>query len=140
MKRHNPFFIVLIVLTIFITVADYTPIFASSPSNADIVKEYCAKHYPKHRVVFLWKYDAKLIEHRANKKVVYVEISKSISTGKRDKRNGMYWGYVCGQYGYKTWYNKKVPAGRFVNSFYIYNPRNNYEDDIVAVVDNKKIR
>ena len=48
-----------------------------------------------------------------------------------------YWGYVKGQHFYKTWYNKKVKKGKEVKSYYIYNPKNNYCDDVVAVVDNK---
>lgn len=114
--------------------------FAKTLSDKEVVEKYCAVHYPKMKVVYFTKWNDKTMYHRANKNVVYVEIEKSISSGKKDSRNGMYWGYVKGQHYYKNWYNKKVKKGKTVKSYYIYNPYTNWEDDIVAVVDNGRIR
>ena len=37
-------------------------------------------------------------------------------------------------------YNKRVKKGKKVTVYAIYNPGNNAEDDVIAVVDNKRIR
>ena len=130
----------IIILAIIIVLLNSCAVFAESKSNYNIVKEYCREHYPNCKVVFLKKYNAKKIEHRKNKNIVYVEKSISISSGEKDKCNGMYWGYIKGQHYYRNWYNKKVKKGKKVISYFIYNPYTNYEDDIVAVVDNHMIR
>ncbi len=114
--------------------------FAKSSSDKKVVQKYCSAHYPKMKVKYFTKWNDRVMYHRANKGVVYVEVEKSISSGKKDPRNGKYWGYVKGQHYYKNWYNKKVKKGKIVTSYYIYNPYTNWEDDIVAVVDNKMIR
>lgn len=114
--------------------------FAETSSNKQIVQNYCSAHYPKMKVKYFTKWNENMITHRTDKNVVYVQIEKSISSGKKDSRNGRYWGYVKGQRYYKTWYNKKVKKGKTVTSYYIYNPYTNYTDDIIAVIDNKKIR
>ena len=130
--------IALVMLMIF--VIGCAPCMAKSPSNKAIVKTYCEKHYKGYKVKYFTEWNEKKMVHRANKKVVYVQIEKSVSSGKKDSCNGKYWGYVKGQKYYKTWYNTKVRKGKEVISYYIYNPHSNYTDDIVAVVDNKKIR
>ena len=131
---------ILISLLIGIFILDTAAVDAKSMSDKQIVKEYCKYNYKGYKVKYFTKWNDKVMSHRVNKKVVYVQIEKSISSGKKDSRNGMYWGYVKGQHFYKTWYNKKVKKGKEVKSYYIYNPNTNYEDDIVAVIDNKKIR
>ncbi len=128
-------FILLIVFVI-----SCSSCFAKTSSDKEIVENYCSVHYPKMKVVYFTKWNDEVMYHRANTNVVYVEVEKSISSGKKDSRNGMYWGYIKGQHYYKTWYNTKVKKGKTVKSYYIYNPYTNWEDDIVAVVDNKKIR
>lgn len=114
--------------------------FAEKTSDKQLVQKYCTAHYPKMKIKYFTKWNEKTITHRTNKNIVYVQIEKSISSGKKDSRNGRYWGYVKGQRYYKTWYNKKVKKGKTVTSYYIYNPYTNYTDDIIAVIDNKKIR
>ena len=139
-KGYIVCWMVLLTLLIGIFILDTTTVDAKSMSDKQIVKEYCKHNYKGYKVKYFTKWNDKVMSHRANKKVVYVQIEKSISSGKKDSRNGMYWGYIKGQHYYKTWYNKKVKKGKEVKSYYIYNPNTNYEDDIVAVIDNKKIR
>ena len=133
-------YVILISLLISIFILDTAVVDAKSMSDKQIVKEYCKHNYKGYKVKYFTQWNDKVMSHRANKNIVYVQIEKSISSGKKDSRNGKYWGYVKGQHFYKTWYNKKVKKGKEVKSYYIYNPNTNYEDDIVAVVDNKKIR
>ena len=133
-------YVILISLLISIFILDTAVVDAKSMSDKQIVKEYCKHNYKDYKVKYFTQWNDKVMSHRANKNIVYVQIEKSISSGKKDSRNGKYWGYVKGQHFYKTWYNKKVKKGKEVKSYYIYNPNTNYEDDIVAVVDNKKIR
>ena len=75
-----------------------------------------------------------IIENRKSKKVIYVEKVISISDGNKhgwyDTPDGK---YIIG-------YNKKVKAGRKVTSYIIWNPKNNYEDDVLYVVDNGTFR
>ena len=131
----------IIALTVLITmILSVVPCCAKSPSNKQIIKSYCTQHYPNMKIKYFTKWSDKVMYHRAGKGVVYVEVEKSISSGKKDSRNGRYWGYVKGQHYYKNWYNKKVKKGKTVTSYYIYNPYTNWEDDIVALIENKKIR
>ena len=139
-KGYIVCYIVLIGLLMGIFVLDTAVVDAKSMSDKQIVKEYCRHNYQGYKIKYFTKWNDNVMSHRANKKVVYVQIEKSVSSGKKDMRNGMYWGYIKGQHYYKTWYNKKVKKGKVVKSYYIYNPKNNYDDDVVAVVDNKILR
>lgn len=126
MKRK--FFIILLtVITISLSII---PTFAQTVSNYELVKEYCFKNYPNYQVVVFSKWNDKKMSHRANKKVVYVEKFISYSKGK----------YGYSKDGYYVKYNQKVKKGKKVISYFIYNPYTNYCDDVVAVVDNHKIR
>ena len=120
----------IIILTVIIVTFSIIPTFAQTTSNFDLVKGYCSNHYPHHKIVVFTKWNDKKMSHRANKNVVYVE--KFIS-------------YSCGKYGYSAKgeyvkYNKKVAKGKKVISYFIYNPNTNYCDDVVAVIDCKRIR
>ena len=139
---HNPFIIPFMIVAIMLIFTDITFAYGMTPNKTDkqIVKEYCSTHYPNMRIKYFTEYDEEVITHRKDTNTVWVQIETSVSSGKKDRRNGMYWGYVKGQNYYKTWYNKKVKKGKTVKSYYIFNPYTNYEDDIVAVVDNQKIR
>lgn len=139
-KGYIVSWVVLLSLLIGVFALDTTCADAKSMTDRQIVKAYCNAHYKNCRIQYFTKWNDKTMSHRANKNVVYVQIEKSVSSGKIDSRNGKCWGYVKGQHYYKTWYNKKVKKGKVVKSYYIYNPKNNYEDDIVAVVDNKILR
>ncbi len=54
------------------------------------------------------------------------------------KSNGN--GYGTCEDGSMVAYNKKVKKGKRVVSYLVYNPYSNYCDDVVAVIDNKRIR
>ena len=129
-----------IVMLMGIVVIDTTSTYAKTMTDKQIVREYVTKHYNGYQIRYFTKWNEKTMTHRANTNIVYVQIEKSVSSGKIDKRNGRCWGYIKGQHYYKTWYNKKVKKGKTVKSYYIYNPHTNYDDDIVAVVDNKLLR
>ena len=128
MKR-NPFVIPFILISLFIVFASVMPTYAST-DDYTLVKSYCKENYPNHKVVMFTKYNAKVMEHRANKKVVYVEKFISYSKGK----------YGYSKKGEYVKYNKKVKKGKKVISYFVYNPYTNYCDDVVAVVDNHRIR
>ena len=106
--------------------------FASSPTDSQLVEQYCYENYPNCEVVYYMfeNYDAEVMENRANTGKVYVEIFISYSDGK------------CGwsKEGYYTAYNIEVPKGKKVASYCIFNPYTNYCDDVVAVVDNGIVR
>jgi hypothetical protein len=128
MKR-NPFVIPFILVSLFIVFASVMPTYASTDDYA-LVKSYCKANYPNHKVVMFTKYNVKVMEHRANKKVVYVEKFVSYSKGK----------YGYSKKGEYVKYNKRVKKGKKVISYFVYNPYTNYCDDVVAVVDNHRIR
>ena len=123
-------FITLISLFIGICAVDTVAVNAKSPSDRQIVREYCHKHYKGYTIRYFTKWNDKVMSHRANRKIVYVEKMISYSKGK--------YGYT--KDGYYIKYNKKVKKGKKVISYCIYNPKNNSCDDVVAVVDNKILR
>lgn len=123
-------FITLISLFIGICAVDTVAVNAKSPSDRQIVREYCHKHYKGYTIRYFTKWNDKVMSHRANRKIVYVEKMVSYSKGK--------YGYT--KEGYYIKYNKRVKKGKKVISYCIYNPKNNSCDDVVAVVDNKILR
>ena len=74
--------------------------------------------------------DYDTITNRKSNKKIHVEHVKTKSKGK----------YGVDKNGYVVGYNKKVKKNKKVDSYLIYNPKTNAEDDIIAVVDNGKIR
>lgn len=130
MKYRNPLLIPIIIIAIFMFVADCTTVFGASVNNETLAKEYAKHNYPNCKIVMLKKYDANKIENRADKNIVYIEKFVSYSKGK----------YGYSKNGYYVKYNKRVKKGKKVVSYFIYNPYTNYSDDVVAVVDNHKIR
>lgn len=129
-KGRTIILITLISLFIGICAIDTVAVNADSMSDRQIVKEYCNKHYKSYTIRYFTKWNERMITHRANKKIVYVEIMTSYSKGRH--------GYT--KDGYYIRYNKKVTKGKKVKSYCIYNPKTNYIDDVVAVVDNKILR
>lgn len=95
-----------------------------------LAKRWCAKHYPKCRVKFVREGDQR-INIRKGKRIVYVEVVKSKSRGKRHGTTKL--GYVIG-------YNINVHKEKSVTSYVIWNPYTDYCDDVVAVVDNARVR
>ena len=132
MKR-NPFVPIVAILSIITILITTTPIFAQVPqkkTNEQIMREYCRKNYPKYTINVFTKYNPKVIENRKGKNIVYVERFVSYSRGT----------YGYSKKGEYVKYNKKVRKGKKVISYFVYNPKTNFCDDVVAVIDCKKIR
>lgn len=127
----------LLYATIVATLFTAAPVNTQAKANKDkqLVNTYIKKHYntKKYKVVYKPSYrlSAYMITHRKQKKVIYVEVVKSISHGDHGYATNGNW-YI--------YYNKRVKKGKRVTSYCIYNPKNNYIDDVVAVVDNGKLR
>ena len=102
----------------------------STKTDAQIVRKFCHENYSTCKVVYLNSYNEETITNRKDKNIVYVEKVVSTSHGNH--------GYDLE--GYYISYNKWVWFGNKVTSYVIYNPYTNYCDDVVAVVDNEKIR
>lgn len=100
-----------------------------SGANLRLVKSYCRKHFSKRKIKFVDgnKFN---FQKRKSKRFVYVERIVSRSKGR----------YGLTADGGYIRYNIKVSKGKRVVSYAIWNPRNNICDDVVAVVDNGRIR
>lgn len=124
--------ILITAITLNFVPANSTP--AKDNKDVKLVKQYCKKHYnlKKYKVVFIKEKNlsAKKLKNRKKNKIIYVEIVKSKSNGK----------YGLTKSGNYVAYNKKVKKRKWVKSHFIYNPRTTSGDDVVAVVDNGKIR
>ena len=120
---------VMIILAVVLMLA-CSAVQVHGATNKRLVKNYCHKNYPECTIKYFKNYNPDIMENRANKSVVYVEVIKSKSCGK----------YGRTKEGYRIAYNKKVRKNKKVTSYCIYNPYNNYCDDVVAVVDNRRIR
>ena len=112
-----------------------------SKSDWQIVQELCRKEGYSSILVIdsnrttdkkFWR----TVNHRKGKGYIVVEkvVSKSDGTG-----YGWYSTKTKGT-NYIIGYNKRVAKGRKVTSYVIWNPRTNYEDDILYVVDNRTFR
>ena len=110
-------------------------------NNWQIVKELCQKTGYSNILYIdankttdkdFWK----IADHRRGKPYIVVEkvVSKSDGTG--------YGWYSTKTKGtkYIIGYNKKIPKCRKVTSYVIWNPKTNFCDDIIYVVDNKTYR
>ena len=127
MKKN---FFILIISILFVLLLFPTSVNVNAKSDYEITKEVVQKKYKK-PIKLLKKYNAKIVCDRKNKKYVVVEKVVSISNGK---------GGGFDKDGYYIAYNKKVKKGKKVVSYLVYNPKTNYEDDVVFVIDNNKIR
>ena len=99
-------------------------------TDKQLAKRWCRKHYPKCKIKFVKEGDQR-INIRKGKRIVYVEVVKSRSRGGRHGTTSL--GYCIG-------YNIKVSKGKQVTDYVIWNPYTDYCDDVVAVVDNGRIR
>lgn len=122
--------LILIAIVMFATVFSCNYTYSKAKSDWGIVKTYCSNHYKGYKIKKVSLFSKKL-NNRKGKKIVYVEKVVSISNGKGG-------GIIKGKWYIA--YNKKVKKGKKVVSYCIWNPYTNYCDDIVAVVDNKRIR
>ena len=117
-------------MAVFILSMTVVPLQAQALTNKKIAKRYAKEHYSECKVKFFRHYSEK-IEHRKGTKVVWIWKIYSKSNGGK---------YGTCEDGSIIAYNKIVKKGKRVVSYCIYNPYTNYCDDIVAVVDNKKVR
>ena len=123
--------IITIAIAILILATTVMPLQAQALTNKKIAKKYAKTHYTECKVKFFRHYDADVIENRKGKNVVWIWKIYSKSNGN---------GYGTCEDGSMVAYNRKVKKGKRVVSYLIYNPNTNYCDDVVAVVDNKKVR
>lgn len=122
----------LIVIVISIIVLIFNIDFANAKTtNKGLAKKYCKENYQDYKIKYFTKWNEYTMTHRKGKRIVYIEKIISYSSGNK-------YGYT--QNGYYIAYNKKVKKGNKVISYCIYNPYSNYPDDIIAVIDCKKIR
>lgn len=108
---------------------------ATTVTNKDVVNQYIeesfmAEHDYSTFFVKSENLTKKMLRRRKKDGIIYVEKITSIS---------------CGTYG-RTFdgkyikYNKRTRPGKKVNSFLVHNPESRALDDIIAVVDHKRIR
>lgn len=109
-------------------------------TNYELMKQTVRKHYPGKKIRLIngdgWEDKTwKVILSRKNKNYVVVEKCTSIGNG---TKHG--WRKTKDGNKYIIGYNKKVPKGKKVVSYIIWNPYTDYCDDVTYVVDNKKVR
>ena len=127
-------FIITFLATLTLTITTPTLPAQARTTKKAFAKEYAATIYGSAYKVKMVKDENltnKMLRQRMRKHIVYVSIVKSKSLGGK-----------CGETseGYTVRYNKKVKKGKTVKSFLIYNPESTSYDNIVAVIDNGKIR
>ncbi len=123
--------LISIVMTIIILSITVVPLQAQALTNKQVAKRYAKTHYSECKVKFFRHYNAETIENRKGTKVVYIWKLYSTSNGGK---------YGTCEDGSTIAYNKKVKKGKRIVSYCVYNPYTNYCDDVVAVVDNRKVR
>ena len=123
------FFIVFIMCLSFMCFFNVESV--SAKSNIQIVKQLCKKFKKPVKIISSNGNFTKIILHRKGKNYILVRKIVSYSSGKKYgwTKDGRYIGY-----------NKKVPKNKKVVSYFIYNPRNNYFDDLLWIVDNNTYR
>lgn len=129
MKKKTMFTLAIIML---VTLAASIPTHACS-LNEKFAKEYASTIYGNAYKVKLVKeknLTNKMLLKRKEKHIVYVSIIKSRSCGN----------YGITDKGEYIKYNKKVRKGKIKKSFLIYNPESTSFDNIIAVIDNGKVR
>ena len=102
MKYHTIKMFVLLITCILGILCGTLMAEAKTPTDTQIVKSYCVKHYKGYKIKYFTKWNEKTMLHRKGKKVVYVEKMVSYSKGN--------YGYT--KEGYYIRYNKKVKKGK----------------------------
>lgn len=107
---------------------------AAATTNKEVITQYVRDSFPENDYIIKFvssdKLTNKMLRQRKKNGIIYAEKVISIS---------------CGTYGRTAdgrfiRYNKKEKVGKKVNSFLVYNPASKSNDDIIAVVDHKRIR
>ena len=124
--------LIIVMLAVAIAATTAAPAMAGTKTNKQLVKTYCKEHYKGYKVKLVKSRDLSFqdLTTRKGSKIVIVEVIKSKSRGT----------YGVTAQGWRLNYNKKVKKGKKVTSYLIYSPHSNAEDDVVAVVDNRRIR
>ena len=133
-----------ILLTLLILAAFLIPMSenanAKSKTDYQLMKQTVKENYGNKKIKLIngngdedayWN----VILHRKNKK--YVVVEKVISKGNGTKHG---WYKTANGNKYIIGYNKKVPKGKKVTSYIIWNPYSNECDVIDFVIDNGKVR
>ena len=122
-------FIMFIMCLFFVCL--YNAESVSAKSNIQIVKQLCKKFKKPVKIISSNGNFVKTILHRKGKNYILVRKIVSYSSGKKYgwTKDGQYIGY-----------NKKVPKHKKVVSYFIYNPKTNYFDDLLWIVDNNTYR
>lgn len=116
--------IFLIVVTLMIACSITCPVSGATKTNKQIAKEWAKAHYPN-KVVKVVGY-GKVPKNRKGK--VYIERIPTTSKG----------GYIGKtKDGYTVRYAKRVRKGKREICYSVYNPNNNYSDDVVCFVSCK---
>lgn len=108
---------------------------AATVTNKDVVNQYIEESFMReadYSTIFIKSENLtkKMLRHRKVNGIIYVEKIKSTSCGL----------YGCTSDGNYIKYNKWTRPGKKVNSFLVHNPESRSLDDIIAVVDHKRIR
>ena len=116
-------------LILFAALLLVTPV--SAATNTQLINKFCKQNYPgkQIRIIPQEKVNYKQFTHRKGKRYVYVIKFRSRSYGT----------YGLTKTGSYIRYNKYTKPGKWIYTYYIYNPCTNYEDDIIARVSNNKI-
>ena len=130
MKKTITIYLIIICILVSFVGCGIVKFYKNIPSDYQMVFEYCDYNFPSHTVLIFTEWNEEIMTNRANTNIVYVEKSITVSHGD----------YGLTSEGYYVRYNKKVPNGKKVISYFIYNPYSNYTDDIIAVIDNQIIR
>ena len=133
--------VILVAITVFSCFEYAGATEQKTKSSWQIAKDLCRKEgYHKIKLVESNKVTDKqfwkIVDHRKGKPYIVVEKIVSVSDG-----NGYGW-YSTGTKGtnYIIGYNKRVPKGKKVTSYVIWNPRSNECDDVLYVCDNRTWR
>lgn len=102
--------------------------FTLNAQDIDLVEQVSQEYNLPIRYIEELDWDS--IENRTPDELL-VEVVESTSDGEH---------YGTDSYGYILAYNVNVPQGEHVTSYIIYNPYTTQYDDIIAVIDNGKIR
>lgn len=107
--------------------------------DKQVIREYVKRKYGKgYKLVIrpAMKTSDKELACRKGKKRVYVDILHTISDGKKGGRvidKGSF-------YGSYTNYARRERKNKHITVYLIYNPNSSYTDDIIAIVNNGKLK
>ncbi len=108
-------------------------VYAAERKNEKLVRNYIREQFgERYRVIFVEgeKLTFRQLRQRKKRRIVYVEKWISVSRGK---------GGFTAEGGWLR-YNRAVKKGKMVESYLIYDSGSRKPDDVLAVVDNGRLR